>query len=111
MTSSSPAPSLGEGPRREALRGARHDARAVDEDLLDVAVVAEEEELLEALEGGLAGVHAAEDPADKAKLARVLRLETMVNVRSLCDKAEAVCPAKLWSLPTYTDLLFLDASS
>ena len=63
------------------------------------------------LKTALAAIHATEDDKEKAALSRVLRLETMVNVRSLCDKAEAVCPAKLWSLPTYTDLLFLDASS
>lgn len=42
-------------------------------------------------------------------MARVLRLETMIDVRAVCDAAEEVCPAKLWTLATYKDLLFLDS--
>jgi glutamine synthetase len=43
-----------------------------------------------------------------ASRARVLRLETMVEVRRLMDAAEAVVPAHMWNLSTYSELLFLD---
>merc|ERR1712100_979920 len=56
------------------------------------------------LEAGLAAVH----PAEKAKLARELRLETMIDVRTICDDAEAVVPAEQWTLATYNELLFMD---
>lgn len=49
-----------------------------------------------------------EDVLEKARLARTLRLETMVDVRAVCDAAEAVVPADKWTLAPYTDLLFLD---
>jgi glutamine synthetase len=45
---------------------------------------------------------------EKANAARVLRLATMVAARSLCDAAEAVVPAALWTLATYSELLFID---
>ena len=63
------------------------------------------------LKDAVAAIHAKDDDNAKAALARTLRLDTMVKIRTLCDDAEAVCPAKLWTLPTYTDLLFLDASA
>lgn len=44
----------------------------------------------------------------KGALARSLRLETMIDVRVICDAAEAVCPAHLWTLATYKELLFID---
>jgi glutamine synthetase len=44
----------------------------------------------------------------KAQAARVLRLETMIAVRKVCDDAEAVCPANMWTLATYKELLFID---
>lgn len=50
-----------------------------------------------------------DDLVKKAQAARILRLETMISIRTYCDKAEAVCPANLWTLPTYKDLLFLDS--
>jgi glutamine synthetase len=53
-------------------------------------------------------IHAAESSYDKASLARVLRLETMIDIRAVCDAAEEVCPANLWTLATYKELLFLD---
>ena len=46
----------------------------------------------------------------KAVIARELRLETMEQVRDVCDAIEAVVPASLWTLATYKELLFLDAS-
>mmetsp|Transcript_19596 Transcript_19596/g.27571 ORF Transcript_19596/g.27571 Transcript_19596/m.27571 type:complete len:717 (-) Transcript_19596:210-2360(-) len=57
----------------------------------------------------IAEIHATEDSYDKAKLARVLRLETMIDIRDICDTAEAVVPEKLWTLATYKELLFLDS--
>lgn len=60
---------------------------------------------------GIAGIHHAEDAYKKAQLARTLRLETMVDIRAICDDAEGVCPANLWTLATYKDLLFLDSHS
>ena len=55
----------------------------------------------------LAAIHAADSDHAKASLARTLRLETMLQVRELCDEAEALCPAQLWTLATYKDLQFL----
>ena len=57
----------------------------------------------------VAGVHAAESSLEKARLARVLRLETMIDIREICDAAEEVVPADLWTLATYKELLFLDS--
>ena len=37
----------------------------------------------------------------RAKLACVLCLETMVELREVCDVAEAIVPANLWTLATY----------
>ena len=73
---------------------------------------AEDEELdtaVRTLEDALHGIHEADTPYEKAKLARVLRLETMVDIRKLCDAAEAVVPHELWTLATYKELLFLDS--
>lgn len=61
------------------------------------------------LKSALAEIHAAESSYEKAKLARVLRLETMIDVRSVCDSAEEIVPAELWTLATYKELLFLDS--
>jgi glutamine synthetase len=33
----------------------------------------------------------------------------MLGVREVCDAAEEVVPANLWSLATYKELLFLDS--
>jgi len=55
------------------------------------------------------GMEGESSPFEKAKLARVLRLETMEDVRKLCDAAEAKVPPSLWSLASYKDLLFLDS--
>lgn len=60
------------------------------------------------LTSALADLHHTENLADKAEKARVLRLETMVEIRQYVDSAEAVVPAHLWPLATYKDLLFLD---
>ena len=61
------------------------------------------------LKAGLAGIHAATDNFESAKLCRVLRLETMIEVRKTVDEVEAECPANLWSYATYKELLFLDS--
>ena len=60
------------------------------------------------IKDALKEVHAAEDSYKKAQLSRVLRLETMVDIRAVCDAAEEVVPANLWTLATYKELLFLD---
>mmetsp|Transcript_33540 Transcript_33540/g.107165 ORF Transcript_33540/g.107165 Transcript_33540/m.107165 type:complete len:459 (-) Transcript_33540:73-1449(-) len=63
------------------------------------------------LEDALAAVHAEDDPKAKADLARVLRLETMVDIRATIDAAEKLVPADLWTLATYSELLFLDQTT
>jgi len=60
------------------------------------------------LKAAISEIHAAEDSYKKAQLARVLRLETMIDIRAICDAAEEVVPANLWTLATYKELLFLD---
>merc|ERR1712048_1344686 len=57
----------------------------------------------------IASLHDAETSYDKAKLARTLRLKTMVDIREHCDLAESLVPNDLWSLATYKELLFLDS--
>jgi len=61
------------------------------------------------IKAAVAEIHAAETSYEKAKLARVLRLETMVEMRETIDAAEEVVPANLWTLATYKELLFLDS--
>jgi len=61
------------------------------------------------LKAGVAAIHDAESSIEKARLARVLRLETMIDIRVTCDSAEEVVPAENWTLATYKELLFLDA--
>merc|ERR1711998_692597 len=65
-------------------------------------------EFVKNLKGALANIHKEEDEAKKGELARTLRLETMVQIRGHVDEIEAIIPANKWTLPTYTDLLFLD---
>ena len=54
-------------------------------------------------------IHDASSSYEKAGLARKLRLETMVDVRKICDSAEEMIPSDLWTLATYKELLFLDS--
>merc|ERR1719276_514941 len=61
------------------------------------------------IKGSVAEIHAAEDSLAAARLARTLRLETMIDIRAVCDAAEEVVPAELWTLATYKELLFLDS--
>mmetsp|Transcript_7259 Transcript_7259/g.26711 ORF Transcript_7259/g.26711 Transcript_7259/m.26711 type:complete len:737 (-) Transcript_7259:1365-3575(-) len=63
---------------------------------------------IKTLEEALSGIHNAADEVEAAEKARVLRLETMVSVRELCDEAEAEVPADEWPFATYKELLFLD---
>lgn len=60
------------------------------------------------LDKALAEVLAAGTPQESAKLARTLRLETMSEVRKLCDATEELVPPDLWTLASYRELLFLD---
>lgn len=59
---------------------------------------------------GLAKIHDAKDVVEQAELARKLRLDTMVEVRDICDQLEAQVPAEKWTLATYKELLFMDMS-
>jgi len=61
------------------------------------------------IEEAVAQIHAAETSYEKAQLARVLRLETMIEVREIVDEAEGLVPADLWTLATYKELLFMDS--
>jgi len=67
------------------------------------------EQAVETLKSALKEMHDTEDSYEKAKLARVLRLETMADLRKVCDAAEEVVPDELWTLATYKELLFLDS--
>lgn len=60
------------------------------------------------LKKDLAAVHAESDEVKRGTLARTLRLETMVSLRAVVDEVEGICPAELWTLATYKDLMFLD---
>jgi len=64
---------------------------------------------VDTLKAALHKIEETEGPYESATLARVLRLETMIDIRKLCDTAEAVVPAHLWTLATYKELLFLDS--
>jgi glutamine synthetase len=67
------------------------------------------EAAVKTLKSAIAEIHATEDSYKKAQLSRVLRLETMIDIRAICDAAEEVVPANLWTLATYKELLFLDS--
>merc|ERR550514_852649 len=62
----------------------------------------------EKIMGALETVHHAGSLSEGAALARTLRLETMVEVRKLCDELEGKVPSELWTLATYKELLFMD---
>merc|ERR1719253_280747 len=65
---------------------------------------------LKSVQDGLAKMHHEGDDYKKAALARVLRLETMITAREAVDAAEGECPAHLWPIATYKEMLFLDAN-
>merc|ERR1712048_983996 len=73
-----------------------------------VGPLSELEAIVPKLKAAVAEIHAAESSYEKAKLARVLRLETMIDIRGVCDAAEEIVPAEDWSLATYKELLFMD---
>jgi glutamine synthetase len=75
-----------------------------------VGPLAELQACVPKLKAELAKLHSG-TTFEKAKLARILRLETMIEMREICDDAEEVCPANLWTLATYKELLFLDQHS
>mmetsp|Transcript_14784 Transcript_14784/g.30430 ORF Transcript_14784/g.30430 Transcript_14784/m.30430 type:complete len:706 (-) Transcript_14784:148-2265(-) len=60
------------------------------------------------LKAAVKEIHAAETSYEKAQLSRVLRLETMIDIRETCDSIEEIVPADLWTLATYKELMFLD---
>eukprot|EP00585_Thalassiosira_rotula_P013231 CAMPEP_0196130474 /NCGR_PEP_ID=MMETSP0910-20130528/828_1 /TAXON_ID=49265 /ORGANISM="Thalassiosira rotula, Strain GSO102" /LENGTH=720 /DNA_ID=CAMNT_0041389783 /DNA_START=79 /DNA_END=2241 /DNA_ORIENTATION=- len=61
------------------------------------------------LKQAVSEIHGAENSYKAAQLSRVLRLETMIDIRAVCDAAEEVVPANLWTLATYKELMFLDS--
>ena len=67
------------------------------------------EKAVDTLKTALHEIQDAKDGYEMAKLARVLRLETMDEIRKICDAAEDVVPSNLWTLATYKELLFLDS--
>jgi glutamine synthetase len=74
-----------------------------------VGPLSELESAVGTIKDAMAEIHAADSSYKKAQLARVLRLETMIDIRAVCDAAEEVVPANLWTLATYKELLFLDS--
>jgi len=73
-----------------------------------VGPVSELHQSVQTLKDWVGKMHAAKSSYEKAKVARELRLEVMIDIRTICDSAEAVCPADKWTLATYNELLFLD---
>jgi len=71
--------------------------------------LAELEASVETLKTALHAIHETESTYESAQMARTLRLETMVDIRAICDTAEETVPAEMWSLSTYKELLFLDS--
>ena len=45
---------------------------------------------------------------EKAKVARIARLETMEAVRKICDEAEMLVPPDVWPIASYESMMFLD---
>jgi glutamine synthetase len=71
-------------------------------------LVPEFEAAVETLKTAMHEIEAIESEYEKAQLSRTLRLETMVELRKICDEAEKKVPSNLWTLATYKELLFLD---
>lgn len=74
-----------------------------------VGPLADLEAAVGTLKAAIAEIHSADSAYEAAQLSRVLRLETMIDIRAVCDAAEEVVPANLWTLATYKELLFLDS--
>mmetsp|Transcript_1660 Transcript_1660/g.6306 ORF Transcript_1660/g.6306 Transcript_1660/m.6306 type:complete len:709 (-) Transcript_1660:164-2290(-) len=66
------------------------------------------EDSVKTLKKAVGEIHGASDFANAAALARVMRLDTMIKIREVCDEAESLCPPSLWTLASYDELLFLD---
>jgi glutamine synthetase len=66
------------------------------------------EKAIETIKSEMHKIEEIESAYETAQLSRTLRLETMVEIRKLCDAAEKIIPSELWTLATYKDLLFLD---
>ena len=71
--------------------------------------------VVQGLEAGVSkleqALHAMEEAPTEfatAQAARVGRLETMEEVRALCDAAEKMVPEEAWPIASYKSLLFLD---
>ena len=73
--------------------------------------LAELEAAVATLKAAVAEMHAAGSSYETAQLARVLRLETMLDIRDVCDAAEEIVPDDKWTLATYKELLFLDSTT
>lgn len=74
----------------------------------EVGPLSDLEAAIPVIKAAVAAIHHAESAYEGAKLARVLRLETMIDIRAVCDDAEGVVPADMWTLATYKELMFLD---
>ena len=66
------------------------------------------EKAMDLLKKSLLQIHHESEMVNKARLSRTLRLETMIDIRTLCDGIENVTPSNLWTLATYKELLFID---
>lgn len=62
------------------------------------------------LRDAMTAAHHIESLHDRADAWRNIRLGEMLNVRKECDAAEGLCPATVWPIATYKQLLFLDTS-
>jgi len=60
------------------------------------------------LHSAMSAIHGLSSIEEQARACRVLRLETMTEIRVDCDAVEALVPAEMWTLATYKELLFLD---
>jgi glutamine synthetase len=76
-----------------------------------VGPLSELEAAVKTIKNAMSDIHHTEDEKEKANKARTLRLETMLDIRGVCDAAEAVVPEELWSIATYKELLFLDQTN
>lgn len=78
---------------------------------LGTAALADCSSAVQAVEAAMTAIHHEDDEVKKANLARTLRLETMVDLRVKIDALEKLVPANLWTLATYSELLFLDQTT
>ena len=76
---------------------------------VDGGLIGELTSAVSKLEAAVHAIEGTESEFEKAKMSRVLRLETMEDIRKVCDKAEGMVPPGTWTLGTYKELLFLDS--